>query len=220
MFASIFNPENSFWRMISKCADVLLLSALWLICSLPLVTLGAATAALYDASVKCVRGREQASWRRFFRTFRRELGTATLATVIWGAALLLMVWILRVLWAGALADVAGAPVAAAAYFVLMLIPAGSFCWMFPVLSRFTFRAGGLILTGLRLAIGYLPYTLLVVLVTLAAALAAWMLVVLALILPCLTALAWSLVMERVFRKYMPEEPAIPEVPEDPELPGE
>ena len=45
-------------------------------------------------------------------------------------------------------------------------------------------------------------------------------VVLALILPCLTALAWSLVMERVFRKYMPEEPAIPEAPEDPELPGE
>ena len=94
--------------MISKFADILLLSALWLICSIPLVTLGAATAALYDAAVKCVRGGEQASWRRFLRTFWQELVTATIVTVIWGAALLGMVWILRVLWAGGLADIGGA----------------------------------------------------------------------------------------------------------------
>ena len=216
--ASIFNPENAFWSMISKFADILLLSALWLICSIPLVTLGAATAALYDAAVKCVRGGEQASWRRFLRTFRQELVTATIVTVIWGAALLGMVWILRVLWAGGLADIGGARMAAAAYFVLLLIPVGTFCWMFPLLSRFTFRPGGLMATGLRITMGYLPYTLVIVLIGLAAALAAWALVVLALVLPCVTALAWSLVMERVFRKYMPAEPDTPETPEDPELP--
>ena len=163
---------------------------------------------------------EQASWRRFLRTFRQELVTATIVTVIWGAALLGMVWILRVLWAGGLADIGGARMAAAAYFVLLLIPVGTFCWMFPLLSRFTFRPGGLMATGLRITMGYLPYTLVIVLIGLAAALAAWALVVLALVLPCVTALAWSLVMERVFRKYMPAEPDTPETPEDPELPEE
>lgn len=210
MGASIFNPENAFWRMVSKFADVLALSALWLVCSVPVLTMGAATAALYDATVKCVRGGERSAWRRFLRTFRRELLTAAAATAIWGGALLLMVWILRVLWAGALADVSGAPTLAAAYFVLLLVPFGALCWMFPLLSRFTFRVGGLIWMGLRFAMGYLPYTLGIVLVTLGAALCAWTLVVPALVLPCLTALVWSLMMERVFRKYMPREPEEPE----------
>lgn len=206
MFATIFNPENPFWQTVAKFADVLALSALWLICSVPLVTIGAATAALYDAAVRCVRGGEKSAWSRYLRTFRRELATASAATAVWGGALVLMVWILRILWAGALADVAGAPVMAAAYFVLLVVPFGAFCWMFPLLSRFTFRPAGLILTGLRFAVGYLPATLAVVLITLAAALCAWLLVVPALVLPCLTALAWSLVMERIFRKYLPPEP--------------
>ena len=210
MFASIFNPENGLWRLVAKFADVLALSVLWLLCSVPLVTLGAATAALYDACVKCLRGGERSAWRRYLRTFRREVPVAALATVVWGALLLAMVWILRVLWAGALADVAGAPTAAAAYFVLLLIPVGGFCWMFPILSRFTFRAGGLMMTSLRFALGYLPRTVLIVLVTLAAVLVVWALVVPVLVLPCLTALAWSLVMEPVFRTYQPAAPPLPE----------
>ena len=213
MLASIFNPQNSFWQLVAKFADVMALSVLWILCSLPLITLGAATAALYDAAARCVRGGERASWKRFLRTFRRELPTATLATVVWGALLLAMAWILRVLWAGALADVAGAPMGAAAYFVLMLIPAGTFCWMFPLLSRFTFRAGGLMVTGLRFALGYLPYTAAIVLVTLAATLAVRILVVPVLVLPCLVALIWSLPMERIFRRYLPGEPPSGEEPE-------
>ena len=41
MFASIFDPDNGFWRLIAKFTDVLALSVLWLLCSVPLVTLGA-----------------------------------------------------------------------------------------------------------------------------------------------------------------------------------
>ena len=48
------------------------------------------------------------------------------------------------------------------------------------------------------------------LVTLAAVLVVWALVVPVLVLPCLTALAWSLVMEPVFRKYQPAAPPLPE----------
>ena len=90
---SLFNPQNAFWSVFGKIADVLALSLLWVICSLPVVTMGAATAALYDASVKCVRRGESGTLARFFRTFRRELATASLVTVLWGALLLVLtVW--------------------------------------------------------------------------------------------------------------------------------
>ena len=42
---SLFNPQNAFWSVFGKIADVLALSLLWVICSLPVVTMGAATAA-------------------------------------------------------------------------------------------------------------------------------------------------------------------------------
>ena len=45
MAAGIFNPENDFWRLIEKLVDLFLLSVFWLVCSLPVFTLGPATAA-------------------------------------------------------------------------------------------------------------------------------------------------------------------------------
>ena len=52
MFGRIFNPENAFFRTADKLADLVMLSLMWALCSIPLVTLGPATAALYDAAVK------------------------------------------------------------------------------------------------------------------------------------------------------------------------
>ena len=204
---SLFNPQNAFWSVFGKIADVLALSLLWVICSLPVVTMGAATAALYDASVKCVRRGESGTLVRFFRTFRRELAAASIVTVLWGALLLLLSAGLRLAWAGVQANLTGAPVMLAGLFVLLLIPFGALCWMFPLLSRFTFRPGGLIAMGLRLTLAYLPYTALIVVITLAAAASVWLLWVPVLAVPCLTALLWSLPMERVFRKYMPGDPS-------------
>lgn len=64
----------------------MILSLFWLACSLPVVTIGAASAALYDAPVHGIRREEAGCYRRFFRTFRRELKTAVPAWLLWGAA--------------------------------------------------------------------------------------------------------------------------------------
>ena len=202
MSASIFDPEKGFWRLMSRVVDVLSLSLLWTFCSLPVITLGAATTALYDAAARGMRGQERSPWKRFLRTFRRELGTSAAVTVVWGALLFLLANILRLLWQAQVNDVAGAPVMLAAFLVLLLLPVGAACWMFPLLSRFTFRPAGLMMTSLRFAVGYLPYTLVIVAVTALAALAVWMLWLPVFVLPCLTALLWSLPMERRFQKYM------------------
>ena len=63
MSSGIFNPQNRFWQTLDHFADLLILSLLWLVCSLPLVTAGAACAALYDAVARCVRGAEHLSRR-------------------------------------------------------------------------------------------------------------------------------------------------------------
>lgn len=192
---------------MSKLVDVLGLSLLWLFCSLPLFTIGAATTALYDSVARCVRGGANGPFSRFFRTFRREFATSTAVAVAWGALLVVLGLLLRLLWNAAPAGPVSAVAAVACSLVFLLVPVGAVCWMFPLLSRFTFRPAGLMLAGLRFALGYLPYTVVIVAAGTAAVLASGFLWFPALVLPCLTALFWSVMMERAFRKYMPEEDA-------------
>ena len=52
---SFFSGENFFFRATGRILDLVVLSLLWLVCSLPMVTVGPATAALYYSCVKCLR---------------------------------------------------------------------------------------------------------------------------------------------------------------------
>ena len=51
----IFNINNPFWTFMGKLVDVVVLHFVWLVCSLPVVTFGASTTALYYALLKDTR---------------------------------------------------------------------------------------------------------------------------------------------------------------------
>lgn len=202
---SLFNQERLLWRWLANLADVMVLSALWFATSLPFITLGASTTALYDAVSHCLRKGESGPWRRFFRTFLAELVTSGIVTVVFGLLLVLLYQGLGLLWRAQVAGVSGAPVMLAVYGVALLIPTGMFLWMWPLLSRFTFTPLALVKTALQFTLAHLPETVVLVVVTLFSALVtAWLLLPM-LFLPCLTALMWTLPVERAFRRFMPEE---------------
>ena len=64
MFRSVFRPYGLVWTMLNTVTDILGLSLLWLLCSLPLVTVAPATTALYDAVVHGIRYKEGGAYRR------------------------------------------------------------------------------------------------------------------------------------------------------------
>ena len=45
MFQGFFNYDNEIWRFVGRLADIMVLNFLWVICSLPIVTLGISTTA-------------------------------------------------------------------------------------------------------------------------------------------------------------------------------
>lgn len=209
MFGSIFNPENKFWQGLDHLADLLILSLMWLVFSLPVLTAGAACAALYDAVARCVRGPEPMPWRRFWRTFRRELPGAAVVTLVWGALLVLLANALALIAAAAASGASAAAVVLIFCLVLMILPVGTACWMFPLLSRFSFRPVELMLTSLRLAVGYLPRTVGLVLILAVSVLLVWVLLFPVVILPGAAAWLFGLLLEPVFRRYEsgPDRPA-------------
>ena len=172
-------------------------------------------AALYDAVARCVRGGEPMPWKRFWQTFRRELPCAALVTAVWGGLLWLLAWALGWIWAAAAAGNAAAPLVLVFCLVLLVLPVGAACWMFPLLSRFTFRPVGLMLTALRLAVGCLPRTVGLVLIIGVSALLVRMLLIPVVILPGAAAWLFAALLEPVFRRYQPED-AGPEEAQEPQ----
>ena len=62
-----FHPDNIIFRALARLVDLVGLSLLWAVCSIPLVTLVPATAALYHALYRVFRKKdEDRSFRLFF----------------------------------------------------------------------------------------------------------------------------------------------------------
>lgn len=87
----IFNVDSGFNRALTKIADMVLLSFYWLICCLPVVTIGASTTALYYACMKN-HLEEGTNTRNFFHAFIRDLKQSlVLELIVIGVAAMLVV---------------------------------------------------------------------------------------------------------------------------------
>lgn len=73
----IFSYDSKFGQIMLKLSYGCYLNLLWFVCSLPVFTLGAATAALYDVTLRMARGEEPGLTRRFFQAFRENFRQAT-----------------------------------------------------------------------------------------------------------------------------------------------
>lgn len=82
----IFSYDSKFSQILLKIANACYLNLLWFLCSLPIVTLGASTTALYYVTLKMVRDEEGSVTRMFFRSFRENFRQATVLWLILLAA--------------------------------------------------------------------------------------------------------------------------------------
>ena len=195
----LFAQEGFLWRALNTLTDIFALSTLFLICCIPVVTVGASLTALYDSVTRCVRFKEPAPYQRFWNTFRKELKTCILTTVLWGVLIAAFVLARHFLFDLG-AESRAAVVIAAVYYVALLIPIGSLCWACTILSRFTFDFRDLNMTAFRFTFARLPVTVLLVIMTIEALELMLNYFFPAFFLPAILMLLWSLFVERVFKK--------------------
>ena len=95
----LYDPNHPIMRCLTDIANIILLSCTWLICSIPVLTIGPATAALYYVAQKLVAGENPKIFRSFFHSFRDNLKQGMILALIFGisAALLILVGVLAVL---------------------------------------------------------------------------------------------------------------------------
>ena len=188
----IFDPENGFFRTLSRMVDVVGLSLLWVALSLPLVTFGPACTALYHTVTHCVVRQGDSTYLTFFRSFPANLrvGIPAGLLVLAAGALLLQGYQIMVLAANSVGG--GALAMYGCYCAALIVPAGVSCWAFPLLSRF------------QVTLRHLPQTLLLILLLFVTVWATAGFFPLAVFTPALNALLASMPAERVIRRYLPE----------------
>ncbi len=69
----IFDLNNPVWVFFGKLFDAFVLHLVWLVCCIPVVTIGPATTALYYAMMRDVRDEDAHYVRAFFRSFKENL---------------------------------------------------------------------------------------------------------------------------------------------------
>lgn len=199
----IFSPDNLFFRTLARCVDVVGLSLLWLLLCFPVVTIGPATAALYHALCRVFHfHEEEGAFGLFFRSLKTNLKQGILATLILVPFGVLLYFLHGIYTAAVVAEVSGSTMAYMYFLLLLIIPVGLVCWLFPLLGRFHFSLPNLFLTALRLLVAHIPTTLLLVALTVILYLISSYWLIFSFVAPGLWAVCAAPLLERAFAKHM------------------
>ena len=79
---SLFNLDNPIWRFMGKLVDVFILTLLWAVCCIPIITIGPASTAVYYVTLKLVRDEESYTVRSFFKSFKENFKQGSVIGII------------------------------------------------------------------------------------------------------------------------------------------
>lgn len=77
---NLFSYKSLLSKFLYLVADIMILHLLWLICSIPIITIGASSTALYYACMKRIRTDEGYITTNFFKSFKQNFRQST---IIW-----------------------------------------------------------------------------------------------------------------------------------------
>ncbi len=208
MIRNLFRPDSPLMVIMSHITDCIFLSLFYFLGSFPVITLGASTAALYDAMYRGCRQGDKHPWTRFFKTFRLSFKGSLLPNLLFLGLLAADGWAMIRVWnaavAGSVSWMAFSAAALLGAFVL-----GILSILFPMLSRFENSTGALLKNTLFLALANAPRTVLLGILNAGSLLLCLRFIVPVFFLPGLASLLSSWLIEPMFRPYMPAEEEIP-----------
>ena len=207
---NLFSMDSGLFRFLTRLADLMILNILFILCCIPIVTIGASITALYYVTLKMAVNEEGYIARAFLKSFRQNFKQAT---VIWlilfalGCVFGIDFYILYYS-EGTLITVLRFCIGATALVYLMVL-----LYVFPTLARFYNSVKNTMRNALIMALADLPRTLLILVITAGSILITFFnvytlwygLLVWVLFGFSLVAYANSFFLNKVFAKYTPEE---------------
>ncbi|MCR4755598.1 MAG: DUF624 domain-containing protein [Lachnospiraceae bacterium] len=211
----LFGLDSPFVQFMNRVADLMLLNILFLVCCIPVITIGDAITAMFYVTLKMTRNEESYIIKSFFRSFKQNFLQATgiwlifvLAGSVWVVDYYIVSGRIGVsLNSGTMINVLQVLLIGVLVFYLF-----TFTFVFPVLSKFDNTVKNTLKNAFLMSIRHFPVTL--------SCIAIWIIVALLIVyipiirmlsiflLFSLGAFCCSFMFVKVFDRYIPqEEPA-------------
>ena len=158
--SSFFSLDSPLMKFLTKLADLLILNLAFVVCSLPVFTLGASFTGMYYVTLKMIKNEEGDVLKQFWRSFKQNFKQATLIWLVMLAIALLLGF-----------DIFYMSQMNYPTVIKVLIFVFIFIWMlvllhaFPLLSRFDNTIKNTLKNSVIIALTHMPKTVLMILMT-------------------------------------------------------
>lgn len=165
----LFDPNSPLMTALGKLADVVICNIMFCLFSIPVVTVGAALTALFTCMQQLISEEETESdgliFRTFWRAFRQNFKQATL---LWLICLLAFAFLGIYYWITQSMTGTVGRVYQVTFYILALVFLFGFLYIFPLQARFRNKLRYTLRNAWLLSIAALPWTLLALLILIAA----------------------------------------------------
>lgn len=195
-------PDSTLIYVMTKAGQVIMLNIAWLLSCLPIFTIGTATTSFYYAMMKNIRRNRSYPMVEYWASFKRTFVPGSILSVA------LSVWLFVLYHLQTIALTQGTQsgkLMSRMYVTLMVVTAALMIYLFPVLSRFTMKLGGMVKLAFVMMIRYAGYTILILVGT-AGILWLWFFylpIPTILFIPGIWCYVCTFMIEKALRKYMP-----------------
>ena len=203
--SGFFSAEGKFYTVTSKIIDLVVVTVLWLVGCIFVVTILTSTASMYHTAVKCVRYERGKVFEEFKSAYRKNLKQGIVLFLLYGiigAGIASFDYYVTVV----LMDRSGAAfvlaVGALIFTVLYLM---NILWIVPVFSRFANTTGKIVRLNYVIAMKYFVRGIALLLLTVVAVILMLASNELIIIFPAFVMLLTSYLAEPVLHRYMPKE---------------
>ncbi len=202
----LFSIDGGLMGFLSKVSDICIIGVLWMICCLPVITIGASTTAAYYTMVKVVRRQIGTLHKEFFRSFKNNFRDSALINLIYLLSCGVLIFNIYTMYHNLEVSDAYMPFQMLfLYLALFFLVIAAGLYTYPVLSRFEIEKWKLVKFSVMILFRHFPTTLILLVMWILAMAGVLYLPVGIVFLPGLYLYFCSFFMEKILRKYMSEE---------------
>lgn len=203
------NLNNSVLSALSKCFDVILATLYFILCSLPVVTVGAAVTAVSATLLRIRRNECSGVTGTFFGAFRQNFKQATLLwlpALLVGGVLVLEIW---GIWFGTMETSLMLEICKGITIFFAVLYCCILAYLFSGLGTFCVTLKQALQNALVFAVGNIPETLALIALAAVAVASVFLLTVLALPVIAVCLYLQAAILGKVFAPYLPKNDPIP-----------
>jgi uncharacterized membrane protein YesL len=202
--------DNGFFTFLGKVCDMIFLSAIWVLLCVPIITIGPANTALYYATMKVIRRERGYLFREFFKSFRLNFKRGAIIGVILTVMYIILIVDLISAWTS-FSNSTMSSILFGIYVAITFLVVCFSVYVYPVLSRFDMTVKQLVKAVFFMSMRHLPSSICMVAILAAAIFGVMVMPIIIFIVPAVSTLLISFLMERILKKYMPKSEEAEEV---------